>query len=29
MGEKTAVMGPFREAWEFGYLMVDPAKSGH
>lgn len=29
MGEKTAVMGPFREPWEFGYLMVDPAKTGH
>lgn len=28
MGEKTAVMGPFREPWEFGYLMVDPAKAG-
>jgi hypothetical protein len=21
-----ALMGPFREAWEFGYLMVNPAK---
>jgi len=21
-----ALMGPFREPWEFGYLMVDPAK---
>lgn len=28
MGEKTAVMGPFREPWEFGYLMVAPAKTG-
>lgn len=26
MGRKTAVMGPFREPWEFGYLMVDPAR---
>jgi len=22
----SALMGPFREPWEFGYLMVDPAK---
>jgi hypothetical protein len=22
----AALMGPFREPWEFGYLMVDPAK---
>ena len=21
----AALMGPFREPWEFGYLMVDPA----
>lgn len=21
----SALMGPFREAWEFGYLMADPA----
>lgn len=25
MGETTALMGPFRKPWEFGYLMVDPA----
>lgn len=23
MGDTTAQMGPFREPWEFGYLMVD------
>ena len=23
---ESALMGPFREAWEFGYLMVDPAQ---
>ncbi len=23
---ESALMGPFREPWEFGYLMVDPAK---
>jgi hypothetical protein len=23
MGDKAALMGPFREPWEFGYLMVD------
>lgn len=23
-----ALMGPFREPWEFGYLMVDPAAFG-
>jgi hypothetical protein len=22
----SALMGPFREPWEFGYLMADPAK---
>ena len=22
----SALMGPFREPWEFGYLMVEPAK---
>ena len=22
----AALMGPFREPWEFGYLMIDPAK---
>lgn len=26
MGRTAALMGPFREPWEFGYLMVDPAK---
>ena len=26
MGGTAALMGPFREPWEFGYLMVDPAK---
>ena len=25
MGRNAALMGPFREPWEFGYLMVDPA----
>lgn len=25
MGRTTALMGPFREPWEFGYLMTDPA----
>jgi hypothetical protein len=24
----AALMGPFREPWEFGYLMVDPAAFG-
>ncbi|MEO8467743.1 MAG: FxLYD domain-containing protein [Gammaproteobacteria bacterium] len=24
----SALMGPFRESWEFGYLMVDPNKVG-
>jgi hypothetical protein len=23
---ESALMGPFREPWEFGYLMVDPAR---
>ena len=23
---ESALMGPFREPWEFGYLMVEPAK---
>jgi hypothetical protein len=27
MGHTTALMGPFREPWEFGYLMVDAGKS--
>jgi hypothetical protein len=22
MGKKAVLMGPFREPWEFGYLMV-------
>ncbi len=26
MGRTGALMGPFREPWEFGYVMVDPAK---
>jgi hypothetical protein len=26
MGRTNALMGPFREPWEFGYLMADPAK---
>jgi hypothetical protein len=26
MGQKAALMGPFREPWDFGYLMVDPAR---
>ena len=26
MDGTAALMGPFREPWEFGYLMVDPAK---
>jgi hypothetical protein len=26
MGRTAALMGPFREPWEFGYLMVDPAR---
>jgi len=26
MDRTNALMGPFREPWEFGYLMVDPAK---
>ena len=26
MGRTAALMGPFREPWEFGYLMADPAK---
>jgi hypothetical protein len=25
-GRIAALMGPFREPWEFGYLMADPAK---
>jgi hypothetical protein len=24
MGRSAALMGPFREPWEFGYLMVEP-----
>jgi hypothetical protein len=26
MGQTNALMGPFREPWEFGYLMADPAQ---
>jgi hypothetical protein len=26
MDGTAALMGPFRQPWEFGYLMVDPAK---
>jgi len=26
MDRTAALMGPFRQPWEFGYLMVDPAK---
>lgn len=26
MDRTAALMGPFREPWEFGYVMVDPAK---
>lgn len=26
MGRTAALMGPFREPWEFGYLMTDPAR---
>ena len=26
MGRTAVLMGPFREPWEFGYLMADPAK---
>jgi hypothetical protein len=25
MGKTAVLMGPFREPWEFGYLMADPA----
>jgi hypothetical protein len=25
MGRKGAFMGPFREPWEFGYVMADPS----
>ena len=28
MNEKAVLMGPFREPWDFGYLMVDPARTG-
>jgi hypothetical protein len=24
MGRSAALMGPFRESWDFGYLMADP-----
>jgi hypothetical protein len=26
MDRTAALMGPFREPWEFGYVMIDPAK---
>ena len=26
MGRTAALMGPFRKPWEFGYVMVDPAR---
>jgi hypothetical protein len=26
MDRTAALMGPFREPWDFGYLMIDPAK---
>jgi hypothetical protein len=26
MGKRAALMGPFSEPWEFGYLMVDAAR---
>lgn len=26
MDRTSALMGPFREPWDFGYLMVDPAR---
>jgi hypothetical protein len=26
MDGTAALMGPFREPWEFGYLMVDPSR---
>ena len=29
MGGRGVLMGPFREPWEFGYLMVGPATIGH
>lgn len=29
MDGTAALMGPFREPWEFGYLMVDPATFDH
>ncbi len=27
MGQTAALMGPFRTPWEFGYLMVDSART--
>lgn len=27
MGTRSVLMGPFREPWDFGYLMSDPAPS--
>jgi hypothetical protein len=29
MGRVAALMGPFREPWDFGYLMADPASIHH
>lgn len=29
MNGTAALMGPFRETWGFGYLMVDPAQIDH
>jgi hypothetical protein len=29
MGDTAALMGPFRNAWEFGYVMTDPGKFNH
>ena len=29
MDGTAALMGPFREPWEFGYLMADPAEIDH
>jgi hypothetical protein len=29
MDKTNALMGPFREPWEFGYLMADPARIDH
>lgn len=29
MGSKAATMGPFRDPWEFGYLMAQPTAVSH